>query len=168
MPIVTTPNPLLRQQTRLVQPEEIPGLSPLIADMFDTLASAGGVGLAAPQVGVDANLFVVDVDGSKHVFINPVVIEASPETDTQEEGCLSMPGITLKVPRSTSIKVMYRDGSGEQKITDMRDGWARIFLHEFDHLQGILMDDRVGPVSRMMAMKKAAKRRRVAGRMRTA
>lgn len=165
LPIVTTPDPILRQATKLVQPEEIPGLAPLIGSMFDTLAGAGGVGLAAPQVGSDRSVFVVDVDGARHVFINPVVIEASGETETQPEGCLSIPGITLDVPRSTSIKVMYRNEHGEQQITDMRDGWARIFLHEFDHLNGILMIDRVGPMTKMMAMKKATKRKRAMERM---
>ena len=74
------------------------------------------------------------------------------------EGCLSLPGVVLNIPRSKKIKAMYRDHTGNQVINDFADGWARIFLHEFDHLQGIMIDDRVGPVARMMAKKKAAKK----------
>lgn len=155
--IVTLPSAILRRPARLVQPEEIPGLAQLVGDMFDTLKAAGGVGLAAPQVGSDANIFVASVEGGRHVFINPVVLEASEESDTQPEGCLSMPGVILKVPRSKKIKVMFRNETGEQVITDMSEGWSRIFLHEFDHLQGVMMDDRVGPVAKHMAAKKMAK-----------
>lgn len=160
LPILTLPDQRLRQAASLVLPEDIPALQGLIGDMFETLRASGGVGLAASQVGSDRNLFVVSVDGSRNVFINPVVIEASEDTEVQPEGCLSMPGVVLKVPRSKRIKVMFRDEAGQQQITDMEDAWARIFLHEFDHLQGIMMDDRVGPVARHMAAKRMAKYKR--------
>jgi len=156
-PIVTRPDPLLRQQATLVKLEEIPELGQLIQDMFDTLRASGGVGLAACQIGSDKNLFVVSVEGQNHVFINPVVIQASDDTDVGPEGCLSLPGVVLKVARSKQIKAMYRDATGAQVVNDFGEGWARIFLHEFDHLQGIMIDDRVGPVALMMAKKKAAK-----------
>jgi len=155
--IVTRPNPLLRKQATLVQPSEIPTLGGLIGDMFDTLQANGGVGLAACQIGSDKNIFVARVEGQNHVFINPVVLDASQDTDLQPEGCLSLPGMVLKIPRSKKIKAMYRDATGIQVINDFAEGWARIFLHEFDHLQGIMIDDRVGPVALMMARKKASK-----------
>jgi len=125
--------------------------------MFDTLAASGGVGLAAPQIGHSLNLFVVKVEGREHVFVNPVVLDAGTETDIMPEGCLSLPGLVLKVKRSKNIKVMFRDAEGNQQITDMGDGWARIFLHEFDHLQGILIEDRVSRVQLDMARRKQAK-----------
>ena len=162
--VITRPHPLLRKQAVLVQPEEIPQLGPLLQDLFDTLRAQGGVGLAACQIGSDKNLFVASVEGKDHVFINPVVINASDEIDSQPEGCLSLPGVVLKVPRSKQIKAMYRDASGTQQMHDFADGWARIFLHEFDHLQGVMIDDRVGPVARMMARKKAAKRAKLQSR----
>ena len=158
LPIVTRPHPVLKQAARLIEPEEIPGLEPLIADMFDTLAAAGGVGLAAPQVGHSINLFVVRVEGQDHVFINPVVLNASDEMDEHPEGCLSLPGVVLKIKRSKQIKVMFRDRAGNQQITDMGEGWSRIFLHEFDHLQGVMIDDRVGRAALDLAKRKAAKR----------
>jgi len=157
LPIVTRPDPILKQQARLIDPSEIPGLAQLIQDMFQTLAASGGVGLAAPQVGHSINLFVVKVDGQEHVFINPVVLHASEDTDSMEEGCLSLPGLKFKITRSKVIKVMFRDAAGNQQITDMGEGWSRIFLHEFDHLQGIMIDDRVGRLQRDIARRKLAK-----------
>jgi len=158
LPLVTRPDPILTQPARLVQPEEIAGLEPLINDMFDTLSANGGVGLAAPQVGHSINLFVIRVEGQDHVFINPVVLNASDEMDEHPEGCLSLPGVVLKIKRSKQIKVMFRDRAGNQQITDMGEGWSRIFLHEFDHLQGVMIDDRVGRVTRDLARRKAAKK----------
>jgi peptide deformylase len=158
LPIVTRPNPILKQQSRLIDPSEIERLQPLINDMLETLAHSGGVGLAAPQVGQSLNLFVIRVDGNEHVFINPVVLDADDTKDVQAEGCLSLPGLVLDIKRSTHIKVMFRDRSGNQQITDMGEGWSRIFLHEFDHLQGIMIDDRVGPVKLDLAKRKLAKR----------
>ena len=155
--IVKKPNAVLKQQARLIEPDEIPNYATLINDMFDTLNQSGGVGLAAPQVGLDISLFVINVDGSAHTFINPVVIDASSDIAVQPEGCLSLPGLVLDIPRSKKIKAMYRDASGVQHVNDFDEGWSRIFLHEFDHLQGIMIDDRVGPVTLMMAKKKAAK-----------
>ena len=157
LPIVTRPDPVLRQQARLIEPQEIQGLQQLIDDMFQTLSANGGVGLAAPQVGHSINLFVVKVDDSEAVFINPVVLHAGDETDTHEEGCLSLPGLKFRVTRSKNIKVMFRDRSGAQQITDLGEGWSRIFLHEFDHLQGIMIDDRVSRVQRDMAKRKLQK-----------
>ena len=162
--IVTRPDPLLRKQAVVVQPEEIPQLGGLLQDMLDTLKATGGVGLAACQIGSDKNVFVASVDGQDHVFINPVVISANEEMETQPEGCLSLPGLVLNIARSTRIKAMYRDATGAQVINDFADGWARIFLHEFDHLQGMMIDNRVGPVALMLAKKKAQKRTKLNNR----
>lgn len=159
--IVKKPNAILRQKTTTIEPEDIAKHQTLISDMFDTLKKHGGVGLAAPQVGSNLSLFVISLEGQDYVFINPVVIEASEELSVQPEGCLSIPGLVLDVPRSKRIKAMYRDENGNQQVTDFDEWWARIFLHEFDHLQGILIDDRVGPIKLMLAKKKAAKKARL-------
>lgn len=159
--IVKKPNAILRQKTRVIEPEDIAKHKTLIQDMFDTLKKHGGVGLAAPQVGSDLSLFVISLEGQDYVFINPVVLEASTEMSVHPEGCLSMPGLVLDVPRSKRIKTMYRDENGNQQVTEFDEWWARIFLHEFDHLQGIMIDDRVGPVKLMLAKKKAAKKARL-------
>jgi peptide deformylase len=162
LPIVTVPNTVLKTPARLVEPNEIPGLQILIDDMFDTLAASGGVGLAAPQVGHSLNLFVVKIEGNQHVFINPVVLDASNDFDVQPEGCLSLPGLILKIKRSKQIKIMFRDRAGNQQITDLGEGWSRIFMHEFDHLQGILITDRVSRTQLDMAKRKLAKKQRLA------
>lgn len=168
LPIITAPNSLLRKKAQVVEPGNLQNLQTFIDDMFDTLRASGGVGLAANQVGSNLNLFVVIVEQKELVFVNPVVIDASTETDKQDEGCLSLPGLVLKIPRSKKIKVMFRDRNGEQQVTDMEDGWARIFLHEFDHLQGIMMDDRAGPVSLMLAKNKLAKKKKLQSRQKVA
>lgn len=159
--IVKKPNAVLKKPARLIEPDDIATYAELIANMFETLKVSGGVGLAAPQVGLDISLFVISVDGENHTFINPVVIDASSEIGVQPEGCLSLPGLILDIPRSKRIKAMYRDANGVQHVNDFDEGWARIFLHEFDHLQGIMIDDRVGPVTLMMAKKRAAKTARL-------
>lgn len=159
--IVKKPNAILRQPTTTIDPENIANYQTLIQDMFETLKKNGGVGLAAPQIGQDLSLFVISLEGQDYVFINPVVIDASDEMSVQPEGCLSIPGIVLDVPRSKRIKAMYRDENGTQQVSDFDEWWARIFLHEFDHLQGIMIDDRVGPVTLMLAKKKAAKKARL-------
>ncbi len=159
--IVKKPNVILRQKTKTIEPENIANYKILIQDMFETLKKHGGVGLAAPQVGSDLSLFVISLEGQDYVFINPVVIEASNEMSVQPEGCLSIPGLVLDIPRSKRIKVMFRDETGSQQVSEFDEWWARIFLHEFDHLQGILIDDRVGPVKLMLAKKKAAKKARL-------
>jgi peptide deformylase len=87
-----------------------------------------------------------------------VVISASDDSDVEPEGCLSLPGLVLPIRRSVKIKVMFRDAQGHQQIIDLSDGWSRIFLHEFDHLQGILIDDRVSKLRLHMALRKAVKR----------
>jgi len=158
MPIVTSPHPILKQKARLIDPSEIPALEPLIRDMFTTLSAHSGVGLAAPQVGHSINLFVVKIDGRELTFINPVLISASDDSDVEPEGCLSLPGLVLPIRRSVKIKVMFRDAQGHQQIIDLSDGWSRIFLHEFDHLHGILIDDRVSKLRLHMARRKAVKR----------
>ena len=159
--IVKKPNAVLKKQARLIDPADIPNYASLINNMYETLAQSGGVGLAAPQVGEDVSLFIVTVDGVSHTFINPVVLDASTDISVQPEGCLSLPGIILNIPRSNKIKAMYRDATGVQHINEFDEGWSRIFLHEFDHLQGIMIDDRVGAVTLMMAKKKAAKAARL-------
>lgn len=163
--IVKKPNAILRQKTKVIEPEDVVNHKTLIRDMFDTLKKHGGVGLAAPQVGHDLNLFVISLEGRDYVFINPVVIEASNEMSVQPEGCLSIPGLVLDIPRSKQIKVMYRDETGNQQVSEFDEWWARIFLHEFDHLQGIMIDDRVGPIKLMLAKKKAAKKARLTSKL---
>ena len=135
-------------------------LHDLLDDMKDTLIKANGAGLAAPQVGLNIRLFVIDaspmkedfpeIDSTKRVFINPEIIETSEETIAYEEGCLSVPGIHEKVTRPTSITINYFDENFVEH-TDTYDGFfARIVQHEYDHLEGHVFTDRVSPMRRQM------------------
>lgn len=140
------------------------GLTKLIADMKDTLKVADGCGLAAPQVGV--NLRVVIVDGSdltdtydylkdfRRVMINPVILEESEETCDFSEGCLSVPGIYAEVTRSSKIKVEYYDENFEKVVEEFARFGCRMVQHELSHLEGNLFVDNVSPIRRKMIARK--------------
>lgn len=139
-------------------------LTQLIADMEETLASADGCGLAAPQVGVPVRVLIVDgrdltdaypyLKDFKRVMINPVVVEESRETCDYSEGCLSVPGIYAEVRRPERIRVEYLNGDFE-KVSEEFDKFAcRMIQHELDHLDGKMFVDRVAPIRRKMISKK--------------
>jgi peptide deformylase len=140
--IRTFPDPVLRQQARDV--DAITDVHrKLIADMFDTMRDAPGVGLAAPQVGVLERIFVWEEEDRSGVLINPRIVFRSDDTDEVEEGCLSMPGIVYPVVRSTGVKVEALDEDGKLISIEAEAMMARIFQHEMDHLDGILFPDRL-------------------------
>ncbi|MGL4252459.1 MAG: peptide deformylase [Fusobacteriaceae bacterium] len=126
----------------------------LLDDMVETMEEAKGVGLAAPQIGVDKRIFVMDIgDGIIRKIINPE-LEYSEETEENEEGCLSVPGIYRGVKRSKSVKATYTNEKGET-ITEEAEGLlSRAFQHEYDHLEGVLFTDKVSPVSKRLISKK--------------
>ena len=120
----------------------------LAKDMLVTMYSAKGIGLAAPQVGVQKRILVIDLnfedpDALPNVFINPEIISSSASLDTYEEGCLSIPGVYLNVLRPSSIKLSYRDEMGRPKKMNAEGLMARCIQHEIDHLNGVLFVDKV-------------------------
>ena len=119
-------------------------LKELISDMFDTMYDANGVGLAAPQVGILKQIFVVDIgDGKQYVAINPEITVVGEEVQTGEEGCLSVPGKEGVVTRPMHIKVKALDQNMKEYTLDASGFLARAFSHENDHLQGILYTEKV-------------------------
>jgi len=114
----------------------------LIEDMKETMYDADGVGLAAPQVGILKRLFVIDIGEGPLVFINPEIIETS-GTQTDEEGCLSLPGETEEVVRPNYVKARALNEKGEEFEIEAEELLARAILHEYDHLNGTLFIDRV-------------------------
>jgi peptide deformylase len=138
------PDPVLRVRCREVT-EIDEKLKKLAADMVETMHVAPGVGLAAPQVGVDLRLAVVDTSVGEdprqlHVIVNPQIVRRE-GLETETEGCLSLPGINDKVDRPTSITVRAVDLEGKPMEINA-EGWlARVFSHEIDHLDGILFTD---------------------------
>ncbi len=121
-----------------------------IRNMFDTMRNANGVGLAANQVGFRESLFVIDLKGSEGydkfkpiVMINPEIIESSDEQAIMEEGCLSLPTLRAEVERPEIIKVRFLDTDEKEQELEADDMFARVILHEYDHLIGKIIPDRV-------------------------
>ena len=120
----------------------------LVKKMLQSMYSAKGIGLAAPQVGIHKQLLVIDLDLENAttppiILINPEITEFSASIDTYEEGCLSIPGVYLNVIRPSSIKVNFRDEMGRPKKLSTDGLLARCIQHEMDHLDGVLFVDRV-------------------------
>lgn len=119
----------------------------LVADMVETMRAAPGVGLAAPQVGVERRVMVVDLSAGEdpaqlHVFVNPRIVEEEGSV-AEVEGCLSIPGISEKVERPQRVRVEARDLAGERFELAAEDWLARAICHETDHLDGVLFVDRL-------------------------
>jgi peptide deformylase len=149
--IRTFGDPVLRQQARPV--ERITALHrKLIADMFDTMRDAPGVGLAAPQVGVLERIFVWELEEESGVIINPRIVTRSSETVSGEEGCLSLPGVVYDVDRSVEVVVEGIDSNGDPVRITSEEMLARIFQHEIDHLDGVLFIDHLPEESRREAL----------------
>jgi peptide deformylase len=166
LPITVYGDPLLRKVAQPID-KNYEKLDELIANMYETMYHADGVGLAAPQVGLSIRLFIVDASPAaseeepeladfKKVFINPVVIEKSGEPWSFEEGCLSLPNIHEEVLREEEVIISYFDENWEQK-TEKYNGYpARIILHEYDHLDGHLFIDYISPLRRKLLKSKLA------------
>lgn len=151
--IRTFGDPVLRQPAREV--EAVGDVHRrLMSDMIETMRAAGnGVGLAGPQVGVMERIFVFEVEDGVGVVINPVIVARSEDSVTEDEGCLSIPGLTYPVERSVSVAVEGLDENGEPVRLEGTDLLARVFQHEIDHLDGVLFIDRLPPELRREAMK---------------
>ena len=161
-PIVAYGDPVLKKEAAEVE-ENHPELSTLIDDMWETMYEADGVGLAAPQIGLSLRLFVADgtpfgegEEGDvgckdfKRVMINPVLFDLSEAQSSMEEGCLSIPGVREPVSRPVSIGVEYYDADWNL-VEEHLDGLAaRIVLHEYDHLDGIMIPDHIPAAKRML------------------
>ena len=160
MPIHAYGDPILREIAGDIN-RSFPNLHRLIADMWETMYSSNGVGLASPQIGVSANMFLVDSrpmydeDGSegqgiKKVFINPEIINESGAQWAFEEGCLSIPGIREEVLRREEIKISYFDEDFMRHTDEFNSYTARVIQHEFDHLRGNLFIDKISPLKRQL------------------
>lgn len=151
LPMYIFGQPVLRKTAEAIDPKTYEGLQDLIQNMYETNRKAEGVGLAGPQIGLSIRMFIVDLDcmsedhpeykGYLHAFINPEIIESSEELSSFEEGCLSVPGIHESVKRPERIHVKYMDENLEEH-DEWLDGFpARVFQHEYDHLDGKLFID---------------------------
>ncbi len=133
-------------------------LEELINTLFETLEKKGGIGLAAPQIGELKRIFVMDtfplddekIEKFKRVVINPLILATSIETIKYSEGCLSIPDIMEEVERPKVIEVRYLDESFKTVERKLNGAEARIFQHEYDHLEGILFIDKIHPLRKVM------------------
>jgi peptide deformylase len=146
-------DPVLKRPTSEVTDIDS-GLVKLVDAMYETMHEAPGVGLAAPQVGVQKRFFVYEVpdEGEPHVLFNPQIVEASGEWE-YEEGCLSLPGLAFDIVRSKLVTVKGVDLDGNDVVIQGDELLGRIFLHEIDHLDGVLMLDRLDADQRKLAMR---------------
>lgn len=157
--IVHYPEPVLLTVAKPVLPEEFgPTLDSLVADMFETMAAARGVGLAAPQVGVSKRLFVMNVpneagDPVPRVLINPEIVHYEGE-QIGDEGCLSFPGLYQVVRRDLRVIVKAQDLNGIEIELDETELAARCIFHETDHCDGIVFLDRMSVLKRGLAKRK--------------
>lgn len=142
-PIVTVPNPMLNREVKdVVTFDE--SIKALIADLEDTMFENDGVGIAAPQIGVDLKVAIVDMEQEGILqLINPTIVSQSEETEADVEGCLSVPGVFGEVNRSKMIVVKSNDLNGNEVELTAYDDIARIILHEVDHLYGELFTDKM-------------------------
>ncbi len=142
-------DPVLREKCKDVQ-EIDAGVRRLIRDMEETMIAAGGRGLAASQVGVLKNLFVYDSGHGIRCVINPEIVEAEGE-EKSEEGCLSIPGVVVNVNRAKRIKVKCKTHTGYSIVMEPGGFLSRVFQHEYDHLNGVLIIDRCDAEERRRA-----------------
>lgn len=170
LPIVAYGDPVLRKLGKEIG-KDFPGLDELIRDMKETMKNAQGVGLAAPQIGKDIRLFLIDASPFaeneeldeqereflkefKRTFINAQIIEEDGEQWTFNEGCLSIPNINEDVNRHETIKIRYLDENFNEKQEELSGLSARIFQHEYDHIEGVLFTDRLSSLKKRLLRKK--------------
>ena len=155
--LVYAPDPVLDKKVDEF-PENSNDLRSMVAThMIDIMQEYKGVGLAANQINLNASVFVMLLYDEPTVMFNPQILEVSNETVLLTEGCLSEPGLYLNVKRPSSVMVQWEDAAGDIQQDTLFKYSARIFLHEFDHLCGVLFTDRVGKLKLQMARKKQKK-----------
>lgn len=170
LPIVGYGDPVLRKVGVAIT-KDYPNLDQLISNMFDTMYNAYGVGLAAPQIGLDIRLFIVDTEPFsdskevkkeeaedlklfKKVFINPKILKEEGNDFTFNEGCLSIPDVREDVTRKDTITIEYFDENFEKHTETYNGLRARVIQHEYDHIEGILFIDKIATIRKTLIKKK--------------
>jgi peptide deformylase len=166
--IIAYGDPVLKRRAQEIDLEgDTSWLQELIDDMYETLYNAQGVGLAAPQIGESIRLFVTDASAYadqeeeleplrsfKEVFINPEVLEEDGDDWNFEEGCLSIPGIREEVTRPPIVRIRYYNRELELQDRTYQGLAARIVQHEYDHIEGVLFTDHLGPLKKRLLKRK--------------
>lgn len=165
-PIVVYGDPVLREKAKEIEDFDRE-TKDLVADLIATLKDAGGLGLAAPQIGVAKRIFIIDLTSidlteSIKVFINPKITATSSDDVVMEEGCLSFPGIFQRIQRPEIVKVTAYDIEGKEFTLEATGMLARAIQHENDHLDGVLFIDHFSPLSRALVKGKLSKLKKMA------
>jgi len=161
LPILAYGDPVLKKEAKEI-PKNYPNLKKLIDSMFETLAAANGVGLAAPQIGKSIRLFIVDGEswdeeklaGFKKTFINAQIVEEDGDDIIYQEGCLSIPEIREDIERPDIIRIQYHDENFEYYDEEFDGLASRIIQHEHDHTDGILFTDHISALKKRMLKRK--------------
>lgn len=173
LPIYAYGHPVLKKVAKNID-KDYPELDKLLANMWETMYNAEGVGLAAPQIGLSIRIFLVDTlssqekdkeeqgkepeyPGIKKVFINAEILEETGEDNTFEEGCLSIPEITGDVERLDTIKVRYWDEDFVEHVETYDGTNARVIQHEYDHIEGLLFIEKLKPLKKRLIKRKLEK-----------
>lgn len=164
LPIYVYGSPVLREMCQDIDIKSYKGFDALVADMFETMENADGVGLAAPQIGRAIRMFCIDLtpyeedfpEGTplRRVFVNAHIYERSGEDVTHGEGCLSLPGLNEDVVRPDRIKIRYQDEKGVEYDQEYEGFMARVIQHEYDHIDGMMFVDRVAPLRKNLIKSK--------------
>ena len=160
LPIVAYGNSILKKRCEDV-PLDRATITPLLNNMWETMYNARGVGLAAPQVGLNMRIFIVDTlqleneeDGIKNAFINAEIIEEFDDLWTYEEGCLSIPKLTGDVERNGKVTIKYWDEEFNEHLKTFDGMNARVIQHEYDHIEGILFIEKLKPLKKRLIQRK--------------
>jgi peptide deformylase len=147
------PNPILRKKS-----EEVGAITAeiksVILEMLKIMIKNQGAGIAAPQIGISKRIIAINTKSGPEVFINPKICKIGKETEIIEEGCLSFPGLWLKIKRAKEAEIEFLNEAGERIQTRVEGSLARVFQHEIDHLNGVLFIDRVSFWQRLKIRKK--------------
>lgn len=147
LPLVLSPQPILRQVAAEVALPATSDVQVLIKEMFEAMNHYHGIGLAAPQVNISRRLFVIATSPQSTAYINPKIIKSSWKKVDMEEGCLSIPQVFGVVRRPERVYVSYYTLNGEKKIEWLDAMVARVFQHELDHINGVLFTDKALTIS---------------------
>lgn len=163
LPIIAYGDSILRKKASEIT-TDYPDLDILIANMFETMYAAHGVGLAAPQIGLSIRLFIIDatsfaddepeLKSFKKIFLNAQVVDESGEKWVFNEGCLSIPEIREDISRQNTIRISYYDENWQQHEETYKGLVARIIQHEYDHIEGKLFTDKLSPLRKAMLKKR--------------
>ncbi|MEE9371846.1 MAG: peptide deformylase [Saprospiraceae bacterium] len=163
LPVLAYGNKVLKKRAEEIT-EDHEGLSDIIANMWETMYGAQGVGLAAPQIGLSKRLFIVDTSqtdeegeketGIKQTFINPIILSEEGKYWSYEEGCLSIPNIREDVNRQELVRIRYMDENFQIHEIEYGGMNARVIQHEYDHLEGILFTDKIKPLKKRLIKRK--------------